>query len=571
VNQLSLLSPEPKRKSGTFELRDYQVRADLAIDREFLSRRSTLVCHPTGAGKTVLFCTQALKRGGALVLVHRDTLLRQAAEKLTMATGKEVAIEKGERYAHESPYVVASIQSLHKSRLESFRRRFGEFPLIIIDEAHRATAKSYRNVTDAFPGAKLLGVTATPDRSDGVAMRNVFETVADEYSIIDATADGWLTPLRFHPVEATVNLDGIRVVGSGADRDFDQAELDSAVAQEAGRIAQSAFLAVERSDNPSGRVVVFTPGVKTAHAGAAAMNEIRPGCAVVVDGKMEDVLKRRVLNRFTAGEFQYIWNCNVLSEGFDDPRLYAIFDASPTKSRLRAVQRWGRVTRLWPEGIHTLATPGERRSAISSSPKPWAVVFDLSFNSSEHDVVSPEDILGGKDLPLDIRARAREILRAEGGTVQEAEDRAKEEAESKARRARAAKHMATATSVTLGKPRTVFERAGIEFIRRKKLPTRPEEKITPGMWGLLKSRGIPIPSDCTIPMFKRLLTLDRKQEESGLCSLGDVAWLGRWGVDAWKLPGAAGARIKDATALAGRKLTADEIAPLMERQPGEEG
>jgi superfamily II DNA or RNA helicase len=123
--------------------RPYQVRADSAIDVEFETKRSTLVVHPTGSGKTILFCRQAVKRGGALILAHRDSLIRQAAEKLKWATGgKEIQIEKAQEYADASEFVVASVQTLQGQRLKNFARDFSSIPLIIVDEAHRATAKS---------------------------------------------------------------------------------------------------------------------------------------------------------------------------------------------------------------------------------------------------------------------------------------------------------------------------------------------------------------------------------------------------------------------------------------------
>lgn len=567
--QLSLLTP-PEIVAGAFEARPYQARANAAIDREHETKRSTLVVHPTGSGKTVLFCLQALKHGSALVLAHRDSLVRQAAEKLQAATGKEVAIEKGAERAWESPYVCASVQSLHKGRLVDFKRRFPGFPLIIVDEAHRATSKTYRNILDAYPDSNVLGVTATPDRSDGVGMRNVFESVADEYSIIDCTADGWLTPLRFQPVHANVDLSNVKVVGHGADRDYDQVELDNAIVKEAGRIAEAVFRAMEASDNPSGRLIVFTPGVKTAHAGAAAMNAMREGCAVVVDGTMEGAFQRAILKRHRDGEVQYVFNCGVLLEGYDDAKLYGIFDAAPTKSRLRAMQKWGRATRLWPVGIHTLLTSPERRAAIAVSPKPWAAVFDLAFNSSEHDVVSPLDnLLDGKDLPKEVMALARKTLREQGGEVTDIVARAKAEVEAKRRRALAAKQLAAATSVTMGAPRSVFDRTGLEFIKRKNTGA-PQERITAGQWGLLKHRGIPIPEDCTIPQFKRLLNMDKKREANGLCRLGGVDWLRKYNVDAWKMTTQVAVRIRDAIRAKGSKLTPDELGPLMVREAGED-
>ena len=280
---------------GAYVLRPYQRAADEAVDRELATHRSTLVVHATALGKTVLFCSQAAKRGGCLVLAHRDSLITQAAEKLELATSEPVHIEKAQlRAQFGARFIVASVQTLRGERLRKFALRFPDIEFIITDEAHRCTARSYRAIYEAFPAAKLLGVTATPDRSDGVGLKAVFETVAHEYNIIDGTADGWLTPLTFHPVQSDVDLSAVKVSRqSDGDTDFDQGDLDNAIVVEASKIAAAALKALDEL-GPGSRMIVFAPGVKTAHAGAMAANEARPGIACVVDGEMTDSEKRPI-------------------------------------------------------------------------------------------------------------------------------------------------------------------------------------------------------------------------------------------------------------------------------------
>jgi superfamily II DNA or RNA helicase len=456
--------------------------------------------------------------------------------------------------------------------LRRFALRFPDIEFIIFDEGHRATAKSYRAIMDAYPRAKLLFVTATPDRSDGVGLKAVCESIAHEYNIVDATADGWLTPLRFVPVSADIDLSAIKVTKQmDGEKDFDAAALDDAITHEAGRIAAAVVKALE-SLGPTSRGIAFTPGVKTAHACAAALNTLLPGTAGVVDGEMSDAEKRPVLQAHREGRLRVVFNCNVLSEGYDDPTLDFVFDASPSHSRQRVAQRWGRVTRLFSELLAQFATPAERRAAISASPKPWAVVFDLVSNSAEHDVIGPDDLLAGKDLPPDVRKRVREIMNTEGGVVSDAVERAEKEAAEKKRRAWAAKCAASAASVTVGEPRSIFDRAGIDFIRRQKMAKRPDKLASHKMIGLLKFRKIPVPRACSETMFRRLLTMDERREKQGKCRLGGIEWLRPFGVDAWKLSGAQAKRVHDAIKAKGyRKLTKDELGEAIERIPGEEG
>ena len=550
--------------------RGYQNRQHGAVRTEFQTKKSTAVIAATGTGKSVLFAMVSDDFGGSLVLAHRDILIRQAAAKLKEVTGREVQIEKAQEYADASDFVVASVQTLKGQRLKNFARDFPNIPLIVIDECHRATAKTYRDIVAMWPNAKLLGVTATADRTDKVGLGNVFESVADRYEILDATVDGWLAPLRWVPVHTEIDLSNVKVTGKGESRDFDQGDLDNEIVKFAGECSRAVLKALDDYGQPNMRLAVFTPGVKTAHAACDAMNEMRPGSAAVVDGEMEDAFKRGVLQRFRSGEIQFLYNCAVLTEGYDDPELVGIFDCSPTKSRLRACQRWGRVTRPWPGLVDRFDTPEARRAAIGGSPKPWGVVFDLALNSHIHDVCGPLDLLHGLPMSDDVRREAKKVLVERGGTPQDAIAEAEQRLKDQARRARAAKHLAAATKVMVGTPRSVFDRMRVDFDGPKRL--NPETRPTAGMLGLMNARRIPIPKDCSRRVASRLIGEDKKREKNGLCRLAGVEWLRKYaGVDAWKLRGSVAKNIQTATIRKGRKLTPNELGPLLEFEPGADG
>ena len=558
-------------RAGEYRARPYQVRQHEAVMREFQTVRSTLDVSATGTGKTVLFCKVAVDFGGALVIAHRDSLIRQAAEKLSAATGCHVEIEKAQERAGHAKYIVASVQTLRGERLKRFAADFPDIPLIIIDEAHRALAKSYRDVIAAWPNAKILGVTATADRSDGKGLKAVFETVADRYELLEATDDGWLAPLKWIPVHSTVDLSRVSTKKQDGELDFDQGELDDEINKHAAEIVRGVREALAKHGDESMRMLVFCPGVKTAHACAAADNEITPGCAAVVDGEMDDRLKKRVIERHKAGEFPRLYNVGVLTEGYDDACLLAIFDAAPSKSRLKVMQIWGRVTRTWPGLVDALNTPEERRSAIAASRKPFGLVFDLAGNFGHHEVIGPVDLLAGKDLSDGVRKRVKQIFADRGGALKDVLEQAEEEERKERARARAARRLADAAKVNIGKPRSIFERTGIEFEKRKNLPTRPEDVLAPGMRALMKHRGIPIPPGCNKQMFRRLIKEDKKREKSGTCRHGGVEWLRNFGIDAWKMPSVVARRIQREIILNGRKpLTVEQLAPLMERAPGED-
>lgn len=154
------------------ELRPYQEAARAAIHGEWdQGRRKTLLVLPTGTGKTIVFAAVAedqVRRGDrVLVLAHRGELLEQAADKIGKVTGLGCSVEKAEQSSLGEWYrvTVGSVQTLmREKRLERFEP--GHFGTIIVDEAHHVLSDSYQRVLDHFPGANVLGVTATPDRGD---------------------------------------------------------------------------------------------------------------------------------------------------------------------------------------------------------------------------------------------------------------------------------------------------------------------------------------------------------------------------------------------------------------------
>ena len=154
------------------ELRPYQQEAKEAVFAEWSSgRRKTLLVLPTGCGKTIVFAKIAEEcvRNGerVLILAHRGELLEQASDKIAKTTGLGCAVEKAEASCFASWYriVVGSVQTLmREKRLSRFTADY--FDTIIVDEAHHCLSDGYMRVLEYFGGAKVLGVTATPDRGD---------------------------------------------------------------------------------------------------------------------------------------------------------------------------------------------------------------------------------------------------------------------------------------------------------------------------------------------------------------------------------------------------------------------
>ena len=171
------------------ERRPYQEQARQAIEKEWASGvKNTLLVLPTGCGKTVVFSKvieDQVKEGKrVLVMAHRGELLDQAADKLHRMTGLTCAVEKADQscLGTWNRVVVGSVQSLMRpSRLAKFNKDY--FDAIIVDEAHHAVSDTYTRVLEHFDQANVLGVTATPERSDMRKLGSLFQSLAYEYSI----------------------------------------------------------------------------------------------------------------------------------------------------------------------------------------------------------------------------------------------------------------------------------------------------------------------------------------------------------------------------------------------------
>jgi superfamily II DNA or RNA helicase len=371
-------------------LRPYQEQALAAIAAEFdAGRRSTLLVLPTGTGKTVVFAEAARRICDAghrtLVLAHRNELLEQAVSKLE-AIGVWAQLERGTSRAGGADVVVASVQTMHAKRLQRFAR--DAFGLVVVDEAHHAMAGTYRAVLEHFASAHVLGVTATPDRSDGEALGKLFESVAYRYELRAAIRDQWLSPIRARRIE----VDGLDV-SKVHTRAGDLAANELAEIMLAEQVLHGiAAPLVERAGDR--RTICFTVDVATAHALADVVNRYKPDSARAVDGSASDLERRTVLHEFRLGKFQFLVNCALFTEGFDEPTISCVAMCRPTKSRALFTQCIGRGTRL---------APG----------KADCLVLDFAGNAGRHRLVGPADALAGHELTDAQRDAINKMLAAE--------------------------------------------------------------------------------------------------------------------------------------------------------------
>lgn len=288
------------------ELRPYQLAAKEAIQNEWNKGvDKTLMVLPTGTGKTIVFSKLAedCVRDGerVLILAHRGELLDQAADKLNQATGLRCAVEKAESSCQDSWFrvVVGSVQTLmREKRLAQFSPNY--FGNIIVDEAHHCLSDSYQRVLQYFSKAKVLGVTATPDRGDMRNLGQYFESLAYEYTLPKAIKDGFLSPIKAQTIPLKLDLTS---VGTQAG-DFKTSDLGTALDPYLHQIAEEmARYCIGR------KTVVFLPLIKTSQKFRDIL--ISKGLkAVEVNGESYD--RAQVLADFDAGKYDVLCNSMLL-------------------------------------------------------------------------------------------------------------------------------------------------------------------------------------------------------------------------------------------------------------------
>lgn len=435
--------------------RDYQEQASTAVEGAFFDagQNRLLVKKPTGTGKTVWFAgllkrprieewLKATPSKGAklLVIAHREELLEQAADKINRQNkGLIVSIEQGDRYANNySDVVIASIQTLAAVNFRRLRRlmKHHAFRIVIVDEAHHAAAKTYRTVlallgflpiADAIlSGATnieaathddiakmeealrgwdaiaprdriLIGVTATPNRSDAVGLGCVFQSIAYSYGLKQAIDDGWLVPLVPWVIETTTSLDGVHM----ARGDFNQRELADAVNNEQrNRLALAAW----RAHADGLATIGFS--VDVAHAHELARIFVDDGIAAkAISGETPKEDRRIFLRNYTEGTLDVLMNCMVLTEGTDLPRTECILHAKPTSSATLYEQMTGRGLRIHPDDP---AGP-ERLAALLAGArtiKPSCIVIDLVDVARRHSLQAAPVLYG---LPPSLVAKGKSL------------------------------------------------------------------------------------------------------------------------------------------------------------------
>lgn len=306
-------------------------------------KRAPLLVAPTGSGKTVM--AAAIIQGAVgyghnvLFLAHRRELISQAHQKLYAASVDAGVILAGHPAHPSAPVQIASVWTLWSRAVRGAAIPMPPANLIIIDEAHHARATTYRRIVEAYPDATVIGLTATPCRSDGKGLGAIFDDLIEAPSIAKLVQDSYLVPTKVYAPDKP-DLTGVTTArGDYVEKQLaermDKPQLIGCIAEHWARHARDR------------KTVLFATGV--AHS-LHCRDELRGAGAMAehIDGSTPVDEREAILAGFAAGTVDVICNAQVLTEGWDCPDAAALVLARPTKSIVLYRQMLGRVMRTAP-------------------------------------------------------------------------------------------------------------------------------------------------------------------------------------------------------------------------------
>lgn len=369
-------------------LRDYQIQA---IDnlREVFSQgfKKALLVAPTGSGKTVIASSliqQAIEKGSKVLFVaHRRELIMQCSRKLY-----DFGINHGVIMAGKSPNPYYDVQVLS---IQTFNARkdnndfdWPDADIIILDEAHRSTSKSFTNLINDYKDAIIIGLTATPIRNDRQGLGNVYEKLIIASDIKKLTEQNYLVPIRYIAPHVP-DVKGLKIVAG----DYEKKGLEKRMNTPylIGNIVEHwKQYAVSRS------TVVFATSINHSKQLAKAFNA-QNVTAGHIDGEMDETEREEQLELYKQGKIKVLSNCQILQEGWDSPHTSCVILARPTRSKIMYLQMIGRILRPYKNKENSMVI--DHAGAIYAhgwpdEPINWTLNTTEVLLRKEHDKKPPE-------------------------------------------------------------------------------------------------------------------------------------------------------------------------------------
>ena len=333
------------------QVRPYPYQAEmleaLAVERLVHGRHRNLIVAATGTGKTVVATldyrnlseSTTSTRPSLLFVAHRQEILQQARqmyrEVLSDASFGELYVDghRPERWRH----VFASVQSLHAYGAANIQA--DAFDIVVVDEFHHAQAATYRRLLDHLTPRELLGMTATPERTDGMDVRSFFDgRAAYELRLWDALDQGLLCPFQYFGIADGTDLNRIK----WSRGQYDQAALTGIYTGNDARARIILSQVVDKVvDIDSMRGLGFC--VSVAHAGYMAEAFRSAGIsAVAVSGETSSAERQRALTDLREGRAKVLFTVDLFNEGVDLPFINTVLFLRPTESATVFLQQLGR-------------------------------------------------------------------------------------------------------------------------------------------------------------------------------------------------------------------------------------
>ena len=297
------------------ELRKYQQDEIEAVRISFQrGNKHVLAVLPCGAGKTVLFAYMSKKhieknpQNKVLFLVHRKELIDQTVDTF-------------KRFGLDSPQITIAMAQTVTRHIDEIEKP----TMMVWDEAHHATARTWTRILEAFPNIPLVGLTATPCRLDGTGLGSVFSAMQVGVSAKWLIEHGYLCKYDYYAPK--VNLVDSSWKPKGSDFDMESA---------ADTLRKSAIFGDLMKYLDFGRqTIVYCPTVAMSKEVASKIGDK----AVHFDGDTPKNERDDIVRRFRKGEIRVLCNCDLIGEGFDVPDCDCVMMLRPTQSVALFIQQ----------------------------------------------------------------------------------------------------------------------------------------------------------------------------------------------------------------------------------------
>ena len=324
------------------KLFDYQEEMKERIEKALRLHRSVMAQMPTGTGKTYLltavidsFVSNNPKEK-VWIVAHRRELVSQIDE----------TVRKFHSYsASNASSLLSSVKAMSIQWLMRHYDEIEEEPgLIVIDEAHHALAKTYKEMWERFPKAKFLGLTATPCRLNGKGFTDLFDVLVQSWGVPEFISKGRLATYDF----VSIKSDGVtqRLIDSlqkrGADGDYQNKEMDMLLNKKPS--IERLYRSLEEYGKDRKGIVY---AINISHAQKITKLYQENGVkAIAIDSKTPATERQQDIEAFKKGDIQVLVNVDIFSEGFDCPDVEFVQLARPTLSLAKYLQMVGRGLRI---------------------------------------------------------------------------------------------------------------------------------------------------------------------------------------------------------------------------------